>query len=228
MTRTTNSRIAGSTLLLYIAFGIASMVVSGRATRGEGAAARLASMATHATEMRVVVVLGLITAFVALALAAALYALTRDEDRDLALLALACRVAEGVVGGVFMPMTLGLLALETAGGASVPDAAALQALGAFLFAAETWNPIIAGTFFAVGSTLFSWLFLRGRMIPTALAWLGVGASVLLVVGLPLHVAGVLRGAAAQLMWLPMAAFEIPLALWLLVRGAAPPARQPAT
>ena len=63
MTRTTNSRIAGSTLLLYIAFGITSMVVSGRATRGEGAAARLASMATHATEVRAVVVLGLITAF---------------------------------------------------------------------------------------------------------------------------------------------------------------------
>ena len=224
MTRTTNSRIAGSTLLLYIAFGVTSMVVSGRATRGEGAAARLASMATHAMEVRAVVVLGLITAFVALALAAALYALTRDEDRDLALLALACRVAEGVVGGVFMPMTLGLLALVTAGGASAPDAAAVQTLGAFLFAARQWNPIIAGTFFAVGSTLFCWLFLRGRMIPTALAWLGVGASVLLVVGLPLQLAGVLRGAAAQLMWLPMAAFEIPLALWLLVRGAAPPAR----
>jgi hypothetical protein len=27
------------------------------------------------------------------------------------------------------------------------------------------------------------------------------------------------------MWLPMAAFEIPLALWLLIKGAAMPARR---
>ena len=35
-------------------------------------------------------------------------------------------------------------------------------------------------FFAVGSLLFSWLLLRGRMIPVGLAWLGVIASALLV------------------------------------------------
>jgi hypothetical protein len=29
---------------------------------------------------------------------------------------------------------------------------------------------------------------------------------------------VLRGPVTQLMWLPMAAFEIPLGLWLLIKG----------
>ena len=84
-----------------------------------------------------------------------------------------------------------------------------------------WKTTVGATFFAVGSTLFSWLLLRGRMIPVALAWLGVLASVLLVVGLPLQLAGVLGGSATQLMWLPMAAFEVPLALWLLIKGLAP-------
>src|SRR5829696_5966273 len=50
----------------------------------------------------------------------------------------------------------------------------------------------AAIFFAVGSTLFCWLLLRGRLIPAALAWLGVLASVLLVVVLPLQLAGVLH------------------------------------
>src|SRR6185503_9119401 len=36
-------------------------------------------------------------------------------------------------------------------------------------------------YFAVGSTLFSWLLLRGRMIPIPLAWLGVLASAFLVI-----------------------------------------------
>jgi NADH:ubiquinone oxidoreductase subunit K len=60
------------------------------------------------------------------------------------------------------------------------------------------------------------------MIPVALAWLGVLASVLLVVALPLQLAGLLRGPVTQLMWIPMAAFEIPLGLWLIVRGVRTP------
>jgi hypothetical protein len=80
-------------------------------------------------------------------------------------------------------------------------------------------------FFAVGSLLFSWLLLRGRIIPAALAWLGVLASVLLVVVLPLQLAGLFGGSMSWsasitwLVWLPMLAFELTLAFWLIVRGA---------
>jgi hypothetical protein len=84
---------------------------------------------------------------------------------------------------------------------------------------------VGATFFSVGSALFAWLLLRGRLIPAALAWVGVIASVLLVVGLPLQFAGVLPGSVVQFLWLPMAAFEIPLALWLIVKGVAAPSRR---
>ena len=40
-------------------------------------------------------------------------------------------------------------------------------------------------------------------------------------GLPLQLAGFLTGAVTQLMWLPMAAFEILLGIWLLVKGVRP-------
>jgi hypothetical protein len=73
-------------------------------------------------------------------------------------------------------------------------------------------------FFAMGSTLFSYLFLRGRTIPVPLAWLGVVASVLLVVGLPLQLAGFLSGPVTSYLWIPMAAFEVPLSFWLLIKG----------
>jgi hypothetical protein len=56
------------------------------------------------------------------------------------------------------------------------------------------------------------------MIPVALAWLGVVASVLLVVVLPLQLAGFLRGAVTSYVWLPMLLFEVTLALWLLIKG----------
>ena len=87
----------------------------------------------------------------------------------------------------------------------------------------------AAIFFAVGSTLFSWLLLRGRLISVALAaWLGVLASVLLVVILPLQLAGLFGGptswsaSGTWLVWLPMLVFEVTLALWLLIKGVAMP------
>jgi hypothetical protein len=222
MSHTANARIAGFAFLFYIAVGLAQMALFGGATGAEGIAAKLASIAQHATDVRVSVALGLLTSFVALVLATALYAITREQDRFLAMVALTCRVGEGVIGGIFIPTTLGLLALATDAGANAPDTAAAHALGSFLLTARAWNPIIAATFFAVGSTLFSWLLLRGRMIPVALAWLGVLASVVMVVGLPLQLVGVLPDSVTWLMWIPMAAFEIPLGLWLLIKGVAMP------
>ena len=88
-------------------------------------------------------------------------------------------------------------------------------------------------FFAVGSALFCWLFLRGRLIPIPLAWLGVVASVLLVVILPLQLAGLFGGSMSWsasitwLVWLPMLLFEVAFALWLLIKGVAMPVSQTA-
>ena len=215
MTRTTNARVAGFAYLFYIAVAFPDMLLMNRATAGEGTAAKLASIAQHVSDIRISVVLTLLSGLSALVLAVTLYAITRDEDRDLAMLGLTCRVAEGITGVVGISTTLGLLWLATATGPNAPDSAAAQPLAAFLLRRD---PLVAATFFAVGSTAFCWLLLRGRMIPVPLAWLGVVASVLLVVALPLELAGVLRGAVTQLIWLPMAAFEIPLGVWWLIKG----------
>jgi hypothetical protein len=219
VTRTTNARVAGFTLLFYIAVGITSVVLFGRATGGEGVAAQLASIAQHATEVRVTVALVLLQGFSALVLAVTLYAITREQDPDLAMLGLTCRVAEGITG-IFVARTLGLLWLATADGPDVGDAGAAHVLGAFLLRMGAWNP--GATCFAVGSTIFSWLLLRGRMIPAALAWLGVLSSVLLVVILPLQLAGLAGGPVTSFMWFPALLFEVALALWLLIKGVAIP------
>ena len=221
MTRTTNSKIAGFTFLAYIAAGITSSVVFGRVTTGEGVAAKLAGIAQHPTEVGIVVELGFIQAFAALVLAVTLYAITREQDPDLAMLALTCRVAEGVISGSSILRTPALVWLATAAGVNAPNTATAHALGSYLLRGDV---AVTATFFAVGSTLFSYLLLRGRMIPIALAWLGVAASVLLVIGLPLQAAGFLRGSMSSVMWLPMLVFEVPLGVWLMVKGAAISAR----
>ena len=213
------ARLAGFTFLFYIAAGITSVVLFNRGTSAVGTAAILARVAEHASDVRVTILLELLECFSALVLAVALYGITRDEDHELAMLALACRVGEGVLGAIGIPNTLGLLWLATAGaGAGAPDVATANALGTFsLMPAQ--SAMIGAPFFAVGSTIFSYLLLRGRMVPVPLAWLGVLASVLLVVALPLQLAGFLKG--TWYVWMPMLVFEVALALWLLIKGVAP-------
>ena len=133
MTLRTNARVAGFTFWIYFVAGIAGLLLAGNVPAEA--------------------VLSLVTSFSALVLGVTLYAITREQDPDIAMLGLTCRVIEAVPGH-------------------------------------------GEIYFAVGSTAFCWLLLRGRMIPVALAWLGVIASVLLVMLLPLQIAGFFGGPRA--------------------------------
>jgi hypothetical protein len=216
MTLTTNARIAGFTFLFYIVAGIASMVLFSQATGGQEITAKLASIAQHVLQLRLTIVLGLLQSVCAAVLAVTLYAITRNQDSDLAMLALIFRVGEGLLAAISTRAILELLWLGTSAGPNAPDAVTLRTLGTYLLDGPGWN--MAAILFAMGSTLFSYLFLRGRTIPVPLACIGVIASILLVVALPLQLAGFLRGPVMSYVWIPMLAFEVPLGFWLLIKG----------
>jgi hypothetical protein len=218
MTQRTNARVAGFAFLFYIAVGITQMVLSSP-TQADDTTARLALVARHAWRMRLNIILTLVICATAVVLAAALYAITRDEDPSVAVLGLSFRVGEGVLAALGALTSLGVLWLAT----EVAQVPATATLAELLLQLQAWNVTIIATFFALGSTAFSWLLLRGRLIPVPLAWLGLVASLILVVGLPLRLVDAIGGTITQVMWLPMALFEIPLGFWLLIRGVRPAA-----
>ena len=109
MTHKTNARIAGFAFLFYIAAGITGMVLFSQATRGEGITAKFASIAQHVLQLRLTIILGLLEAVCAFVLAVTLYAITRDQDSDLAMLALIFRVGEGLLGAISTRATLEML-----------------------------------------------------------------------------------------------------------------------
>ncbi len=222
MTRRTNARLAGITFLAYIAIGITAMALFGRATPAPDIPGMLAGIVAHLPAVRVSIVLELLTTFCALTLGVTLYALTRDEDADLALLGLTFRVAEGVVGAVAVQRSVALLWLTSPSAASTLSGEGIHTLAVSLLKGQ--GAPVGAILFAMGSLLFAWLFLRGRMIPVGLAWLGVVASVAWLVVLPLQLVGVLHGTVVIVTYALMAVFEVVLAGWLIVRGAALPAR----
>ena len=219
MTVRTNARIAGLTLLVYIAVGITSMIIFGPATSGETITAKLSSMAGHQTTVSINILLNLIMSLSALTLGATLWALTREQDPHLAMLGMSCRFVEGVLGASSISGLLALNWLATGTGPTAPDAASASALGAYLLRNDV---ALSATFFAVGSTIFSFLLLRGHLIPNILAWIGVVASVILIVALPLQLTGWLKGMILNLIWIPMILFEIPVGLWFIFKGVNTP------
>jgi hypothetical protein len=220
MTLRTNARIAGITFLTYIAFGMTSLYLSGKIIAGaEGTASTLTNISRHESMMQVTVLLTLIQAACALVLAVSIYALTRDRDRDLARMAMFCRIAEGVIIVAAPLITLSLLSVATTtASGSAANATGQNPLGDLILKVEGSSGLIAAICFSTGSMIYCYLFLRARSIPVWLAWLGLIASVLLVVVLPLQLAGFIEGPLTVYVWLPMLVFELVFAIWLIIKG----------
>jgi hypothetical protein len=110
----------------------------------------------HAPIMCIKVVLTLLAFVNAVVLGVALYGITRQEDHEIALLALASRIAEGVLNAVAVLVPLALLWLAaSADGATVTGAAVTHTLAALLLKTRTWITTISG-FRAVGLASGAW------------------------------------------------------------------------
>ena len=227
MTATTNSRIAGVTFLAYIVTGLSSMYVDTQILRGaEDIATRLANIAQSTSLMQLQILLTLLSAACAIVIAVTIYGLTREIDRELAMLAFVFRVAEGIViimATLVLIASMSVAASATGGSA---DNAHFLAMGTVLQKIESVIGMgVAALCFAAGSTFYCYLFLKGRSIPTALAWLGFLGSLLITIILPLQLAGYLKASPlTSYMWMPMLLFELILAFWLIFKGVKPISR----
>ena len=225
MTLKTNSRIDGFIFLLYIVLGITSMILSRQVLgEAESTADKLSNLARHPLIGRVDIIIGLLTAAFALILAVTIYALTRHIDRDLALISLCSRVTEGVIGVLSTIKSVALLSLATTITSPVGIESAETNIADMLFKMGDWILYSSASCFALGSTIYCYLFLRGRIIPLWLAWLGLFSSVILLGILPLKLAGFIESELV-IIWIPMLVFEIILAFWLIIKGVAKRSKQ---
>jgi hypothetical protein len=217
MTRAQDARLAGFTFLFYIAAGICGLITFDLATSGSTtAAARLANIAAHSSFMSLSIICSVLTILCAIVLAVTLFALTREEDVDLARLAMSCRLLEAATNTV--PVLALIALINLAKDVAAPEIST-STVATLLLKAQAWSTPLSATMFAIGSAIYCALFLRGGWVPGWLAKLGLIASLLLVVMEPLEAAGLTKGVVAAIVWLPMLAFEVPFGIWLLRTGA---------
>lgn len=211
----TAARIIGATFLLYIANKLLGTTVS-RAASGSGTMAeKLESIGRNQGLMGLDAILSLVNGFSGIILAVFLYEWTRRQGAHLALIGLVCRGAEGLLGFPLRSLALRWLASDSANGMS---AATREDFGELFTVLGSWKLLCASILFSAGSLAFCWLLFRSRSVPSALGASGVIASGILLVGLPLQLAGVIEGPAVVAMWIPMLFFEVPLGFWLLITG----------
>lgn len=131
---------------------------------------------------------------------ATLYALTRAHGVAAAAFAMGCRVVEAMLIAASVPDGLSLVGALNRG----QSAESLAMLASYVLRNEV---ALTSMFFALGSLVFACLFVRGRVIPAPLAWLGVIASAVLVVLMPLQLVGLASDPRLVWAWMPMLAFR---------------------
>jgi len=162
----------------------------------------------------------------AIGTAIGLFPILRPYGERIALGHLCFRFLEAVVITVGIVAVLSLLTLSQAFvAADAPDASAYHAVGTLLRAVYTWTSMLGPLFFlGINTLMYSYLLYKSRLVPRPLAVLGLsGATLVFCFALV-----VLFGIAPQLsVWailaLPIAAYEMILAGWLIIKGFNPAA-----
>lgn len=161
----------------------------------------------------------LAAAWFTLVLAFALYVILTPVDRNLALFALLARTTEATLFG--LTAYLGLMVVDIMRepeiiGAGNSDEAYI--LIHFLLHTQDSANYLAITFYAFGSTIFFWLFMRSGFIPRVLSVAGIVGTLLIFAW---SLSSLILSSAAEwsgAYWLPISLTEVIVGFWLMFVG----------
>jgi hypothetical protein len=148
----------------------------------------------------------------------ALYLVLKDVHRHLALTALVLRSAEGVVG-LLVTLLGGLMPLLLLDESTSVDPGELQALAMSFVDLRTAGLDIILIFIGLGGAAFSYLFLRSRFVPSALAvWGMLTYASMLILGSARLLSPDLPTSVTNVLYAQGALFEVLFGVWLLVKA----------
>jgi hypothetical protein len=152
-------------------------------------------------------------------MAVALFVILKRVNRNLALLAAFWRLADCAILAVILVSDFTVLRLlGNAEYLKAFDPAQLQALARLLIGVQAAGFQIGFVFLGLGSTLFSYLWLKSGYIPRVIAGWGIFASSVLALGTLAIMLFPALGIVGLSYMAPMFFFEVGLGLWLLIKG----------
>jgi hypothetical protein len=214
--------VAGFTLLLLIVSGMIGMfVMDASLIVGGDAAATAHNLLAHERRFRVGILCGIVMLNCDIVLALALYGLLKPVNATLALLGAFWRVANAMVLGTGIAVSLGVLDLfGQPHYLAVFTTEQLQALGMLFLNMRGRDTTIELIFFSLGAGVHSYLLLKSGYIPKALSGLYLFATAeVLVCAVVLLVFPLAKSVLSPGYIMIDFVAELLAALWLAFKGA---------
>ena len=216
------ARVAGLAGLITMALVVvANFGINGRLLVPGNAAQTAANIIAHQTLFRVGIACFLTYSAGIFILLSALYTILKPVNRTLALPATFFRLVYALAWVVVAINLFGALRLLTAADyLRVLDVERLHALARLSISANADVYYVGLLFYALASTLCSYLWLKSHYIPRTLAALGLVSSLWCVAATLTFLISPNFAQTVNLWWFdsPMGLFEMALSFWLLLRG----------
>ena len=159
--------------------------------------------------------------------AVGLFPFLRKYNESIALGYLCFRFLEAVLITIGIVSVLSLLTLsQEFVAAAAPNASAFHASGTLLIAIHAWTFLLGPAFMlGVNTAMYSSLLYTSRLVPRLIAGMGLTGATLVFLEALLAMFGVVSQVSVwgALLALPITAFEMTLAVWLIVKGFNPSA-----
>jgi hypothetical protein len=147
-----------------------------------------------------------------------MFPILKKHNESLALGYVGARIFEGFFDAVNVISLLSLLSLSREFvNAGAPVASYFQTSGALLLAVIDWGSVLLDFPFLLSALVFNYLLYRSKLIPRWLSVLGLIGGALWLATVPVRMFG-LSPPMIEILALPIAAQEMALAVWLIVKG----------
>ena len=176
----------------------------------------------HANQVILGALMELILVVSAVGTATTMFPILRKYNETIALWHVCFRFLEAIIITVGVISVLSLLTLSrefVAAGA--PDIASFQASGILLKAIHDWTFLLGPNFMlGINTMMYSYIFYKSKLVPRFISILGMTGATLVFICALLVMFGVIQQVSVwgAILALPVAANEMILAVWLIVKG----------
>ena len=209
------SRFLGAAFLLQVIaslvnglFLLQPLIVPGNITES------MVNIANNAFQLRASIVVEMLTVIGIVMIGVLMYDVLKKQDRKIAIVAMGLYLVEATILAVSrIPAYVLLLVSQESVIAGHPDY--MQVLANMLYESMNFGYELHMLPFALGATLFYYLFYKSGYLPRWLSLLGIVAAPLALVGTFLNLLGYEVPIVVFILNLP---FELGIGLWLLIKG----------
>lgn len=178
----------------------------------------LATISTNQSQVLIGVTLLTIMTVAIVSIPILMYPILKKYKETLALGYVGSRIFEGFFSAINILGFLSLLSLSREfTNTQAPITSYFQTQGALLIAGIDWGSILLDLPFTIGAIVFYYILLKAKLIPQWLSAFGLIGGSLWFATVPFRMFGVFPS-TLEILALPIAAQEMILAVWLIIKG----------